>query len=425
MSGAYKFTNGVAGGVTIKPNGKIFDMHWNLPTGGVDGIGVRVGDVLVAVSGKSAASYGLAAYRVAGDRLEGVWAVPGQTGLGTEVLGPPSSFASAPTVAGTEPAAGGGGDAAGFDAAGASVRFAGETYHLENSASAPGKSTSELREYLRSGEDFDHYAKMVSTRLQPLPGTDPAAFTQNLLKTVKKDNPQTETNEIGRTDHSSTVEFLLVTGSDVEYNLWHYFRVPQGVAAVQFVLRNKPPFDTKDKFKAERKAHLDAWLRDVKLLESQVPDALVKTVKAAGANASAKPAEPPAKKAEMSNEELQEKIAADLRVAGGIAGNFLLLMQDGKLNEAAALMSDEGLAKMGVSRKDFLARLQQAQKTDGRVLSFAPDKDKMDFGAEPGGGVYYALEADSKCEKTAAREKLRFLRFPDGKVKMVNYQRTK
>ena len=36
----------------------------------------------------------------------------------------------------------------------------------------------------------------------------------------------------------------------------------------------------------------------------------------------------------------------------------------------------------------------------------------------------FVLVANSKCEKTAAQETLRFFRFPDGKVKLVGYQRT-
>jgi hypothetical protein len=411
LSGFYKFTNGVAGGVTIKPNGKVYDMLWNLPTGSFGGMGIRVGDVLVAVSGQPGKDFGVVAYRAVGNRVEGVWAVPGQTGLGTEIIVPAS--ASAPVAASTK-TAGPSGEAVGFNAAGSDVQFAGETYHLEHNVSAPGQPTAELREYLRPGETFEHYAKMVALRVQDVPGIDPLTFTRNLLQRTKKDYPQAQTNEIEHTGNSATMEFLLVSGSDVEYNLWHYFRTPQGLASVQFVLRNQAPFDTKEKFKAERAAHFDAWVRDVKTLAPQLPDALSKTTQPVKGSTPAKPAAP-------ADDALAAKIQSDLKTAGGIAGNFLELLKANKLNEAASLVADEGLARMKTTRKDFLAQLQQAQRTDGRLLSYAPDRNKVDFGAEAG-GIYFVLVADSKCEKATTRETLRFFRFPDGKIKMVGYQ---
>ncbi len=428
LNGAFKFTNGAPGGVTFTPNGKIYDVLWNLPTGSFGGIAVRVGDVLVAVSGKPGSNFGVAAYRAAGNRLNGVWAVPNQTGLGMEILASSTGPSTNPMSVETASAPGNGDSAAGFSPTGTDVRFAGETYHLQDSVSKPGAPTSELREYLRAGETFDNYAKMVALRLQNPNGSSPLAYTQALLKQVKKDYPGAESREIEHSDAASTVEFLLLAGDQVEYNFWHYFRTPKGIASVQFVLRNHAPFDSKEKFKAEQAAHLDAWLRDAKALAPQVAAALVKTVRPTGAESPAEGAgavpagTATAKKADAQDDALNEKIAADLRTAGGIAGNFLGLLKENKLDEAAALVADEGLTRMGTTRKDFVAKLRRDQQSSGRVITFTPDKDKLDFGAEAG-GVYFVLNADSKCEKGSARETLRFLRFPDGKVRLVGYER--
>ncbi len=247
LNGSYKFKNGYPGGVTIKPNGKNFDMVWKLPSGTFAGIGVRVNDVLVAVSGTNGAGLGVAAYRGVGDHVEGVWTVPGQTLTGTEKL-------------------------------------------VKNSAPLAASSPA------------------------PTPG-------------------------------------------------------------------NSPPI---------------------------------------GGGATAKPGG----KAETSNEELAGKIAADMKVVTGIAGNFLALLAQSKLEEAAALIAEEGLAQMKTTRQEFLAKLRQNQTSDGRMLDFTPNRDKVNFGAEAG-GIFFSLEGDSKCEKIAAHEKMRFFRFPDGKIKMVGYQRVR
>jgi len=88
LNGVYQFTNGTSGNVVIKPNGNVYDMVWNLPTGSYPGVGIRMGDTLVAVSGVTGHLYGVVAYNVTGgERLQGVWTVAGQPGVGTEVLG--------------------------------------------------------------------------------------------------------------------------------------------------------------------------------------------------------------------------------------------------------------------------------------------------------------------------------------------------
>ena len=88
LNGVYKFANGMSGSVTIKPHGDVFNIVWNLPTGTYTGIGIRMGDTLVAISGLAGHLYGVVAYNVGdGERLQGIWTVAGENGVGKEVLG--------------------------------------------------------------------------------------------------------------------------------------------------------------------------------------------------------------------------------------------------------------------------------------------------------------------------------------------------
>jgi hypothetical protein len=115
--------------------------------------------------------------------------------------------------------------------------FDGETYRLANSVSSPGSVNSELREFLLSGETFDSYTKLLGFRLQNGDGKSPAEFARVILQQVASKYPQAQTNEIVSDADSSTIEFLIINGNQVEYDLFHYFRSPQGLASVQFVLR--------------------------------------------------------------------------------------------------------------------------------------------------------------------------------------------
>jgi hypothetical protein len=73
---------------------------------------------------------------------------------------------------------------------------------------------------------------------------------------------------------SSTIEFLIINGNQVAYDLFHYFRSPQGLASVQFVLQNRPPYATEEKFKAEKDAHVQEWVTEVRGLAPKVASIL-------------------------------------------------------------------------------------------------------------------------------------------------------
>lgn len=97
------------------------------------------------------------------------------------------------------------------------------------------------------------------------------------LEQARKDYPKAETREIEHTANSATVEFVIPDGLEPGYNFYHFFQTPEGMASVQFVLRNQSPFNTPEKFKAARAARSEAWARDVKTLVPQVRDVLSKT----------------------------------------------------------------------------------------------------------------------------------------------------
>lgn len=146
---------------------------------------------------------------------------------------------------------------------GRTVQFAGETYELKENKSAPGQVNSELREYLRKGEDWDGYRKMVALRMQNVK-TNAAGLAQSTLKQVLKNHPGSYVKEMEMADDTATILFILVTDAVTEMNLFRYEKSGLGIASAQFVLRNKPPYDTQKKFKAEQEKQWEKWLEDLK-----------------------------------------------------------------------------------------------------------------------------------------------------------------
>jgi hypothetical protein len=73
------------GTVHIAPTGNTYALQWTLPRETYGGLGVRRGNLLVVGWGGRQGA-GVVAYSKAGRKLDGVWAAPGGTQLGTEVL---------------------------------------------------------------------------------------------------------------------------------------------------------------------------------------------------------------------------------------------------------------------------------------------------------------------------------------------------
>ena len=93
LSGAYKLTGAqdaggksYAGNVTIKPMGALYHVTWTLANESYTGVGIKQGDVLVVGWSVGAGAAGVVLYNVNGGKLDGQWAQPGGTAVGTEVL---------------------------------------------------------------------------------------------------------------------------------------------------------------------------------------------------------------------------------------------------------------------------------------------------------------------------------------------------
>ncbi|MGH9901760.1 MAG: hypothetical protein ACRD68_08125, partial [Pyrinomonadaceae bacterium] len=96
LNGVYKITRGTSatggrrysGTMTVKPRGEVYAVRWALARESFDGVGVRQGDVfVVGWGGDGGGGSGVAAYRVKErGTLEGRWATPAGTRLGSESL---------------------------------------------------------------------------------------------------------------------------------------------------------------------------------------------------------------------------------------------------------------------------------------------------------------------------------------------------
>jgi hypothetical protein len=94
LSGTYKVVSskvpggggGYTGTVTITPTGATYSVQWSLSNGSFSGVGIRQGDLLVVGWGEAGKGAGAVSYQVSGGALNGIWATPGGTQLGSETL---------------------------------------------------------------------------------------------------------------------------------------------------------------------------------------------------------------------------------------------------------------------------------------------------------------------------------------------------
>jgi len=165
---------------------------------------------------------------------------------------------------------------------GKTITFDGEEYLLKNNQSSPGQSTSELREYLREGEDWDGYRKMVALRMMSKEiKAEASALANTILEQTKKQYPGSYTKEIFAEPDHAVILYIVVSGENVEFNFWDFRRTPEGYPSVQFVLRNKAPYETAAKFKAEQDARYDTWMADLATLCDRAEKILAATSGAA------------------------------------------------------------------------------------------------------------------------------------------------
>jgi hypothetical protein len=410
-TGAYKFADGTRGSVTMTPGkGGAYRMVWELPSGHFEGVGVRVGNALVAVSGKPGAPLGVAGYRPDGVNLEGVWTMAGMTGTGRETWLKDGGSGNGAT------ASSGVASALSVGKNGTMIHFGGEDYELQHKNSAPGKPTAELREYLKPGEDFDGYRKMVAVRLMASNRGDATELARGTLEQVKKSYPDSYTREISMEPDHAVIVFIVLAGKDAEMNVWDFRQTKAGFPCAQFVLRNKPPFETQEKFKAEQDAHFDQWRAELAQLSTQAETVLAATAGNGNGEVAAK--KPSAK--ENLPPELAEAIGADLKKCGAIGQQFIGFIKAGDTKKAVGLMSDNAF-KQG-SRAEFLSSLDKSLHDLGPLKDFVVDKDATDFGVVDK-DMTFTFQGDAQYEKANMRETLRFIRNRAGEIEFVSYTR--
>jgi hypothetical protein len=395
FEGKLSFSDGTPGSVTFTPkkNG-LFDIVWELQSGRYEGIGLQLGNMLVAASGDVAAGFGVGIYSTKDD-IHGLWATTVTDTPGTEAWSAPGAPVAAAPV----------GD-------GLSVKFAGDTYELKENKSAPGQVNAELREYLRKGETWDNYSKMVALRLQNVKVTA-EALAKSTLEQVQKSHPGSYVKELDLGDDTATIFFIIVKDDDAELNLFRYQKAGAGIASAQFVMRNKPPFNTQAKFKAEQDKEWDQWMADAKSLATSAADIMSVT-----AGKGVVGAAPAASGRSAADQALAKAISADFEKCGAIAQKFMNHLKAGETEKAVALMSERGFRFM--SREKFLLGIQKSNEDLGALKSFKPDKAANDFGVKDG-VMTFTLEADSEYTNAKVRSTLKFIRNDKGEIEFVGY----
>ena len=100
FEGTLTFADGTPGAVTFTPKKDgVFKVVWNLASGSYEGIGLRRGDVLVAASGDLKTGFGIGAYALKGEAIEGQWLMTGMEQAGSEVWTLPADTPTAGTPA--------------------------------------------------------------------------------------------------------------------------------------------------------------------------------------------------------------------------------------------------------------------------------------------------------------------------------------
>ncbi|HEY0077756.1 MAG TPA: hypothetical protein VGB73_03850 [Pyrinomonadaceae bacterium] len=94
LNGTYRIVKGLSangerrysGTVSITPKGEVYSVKWRLTQETYDGVGIRQGNLFIVGWGQAGKGAGVVAYRIAPRALQGRWATPEDTRLGTENL---------------------------------------------------------------------------------------------------------------------------------------------------------------------------------------------------------------------------------------------------------------------------------------------------------------------------------------------------
>lgn len=299
---------------------------------------------------------------------------------------------------------------------GTTVEFGGETYGLRENKSIPGQVNSELREYLRKGEDWDGYRKMVALRMQNVK-TNADGLAKATLEQVQSRHPNSYVKEVSMEGDAATILFILVTGSDAELNLFRYQKAGAGIASAQFVLRNKPPYETQKKFKAEQDGQWDTWIKDLARLGESAA-----ALMAATAGKGVPDTAPMVKQGgEDIPPELVKAVKADMDKCAALARQFMAHLKAGETEKAVGLMSDSAFTQVG--RAQFLQTVEKSNGVFGALKDYRPDKDATGFGVKDG-VMTFLLQADVEYADAKVRETLKFIRNDQGGIELTGYNRT-
>lgn len=135
-----------------------------------------------------------------------------------------------------------------------------------------------------------------------------------------------------------------------------------------------------------------------------------------------KPAKPATDDAE--DPDLAAKISVDLQKCAAVGEYFIEQIKSDDMDSIVGLMDDLAFDEK-TTRDDFRAAMTQSRKVFGKLVSFKPDRKKVDFKAAKGGGMNFTLEGDGTYENGTSHEALTFFK-PQGsdKVVLVGYSRS-
>jgi hypothetical protein len=273
-----------------------------------------------------------------------------------------------------------------------------------------------LREYLRKGENWEGYSKMVALRMENLKVTA-AARAKATLDQVRKAHPDSYVKEVEMKEDTATIFFILVTGADAELSIFRYQKSGAGITSAQFVMRNKSPYDTQKKFKAEQDKKWDKWLEDLATISGNAAELI-----AATAGKGLPETAPAAKKGDDDiPPELVKAIKGDMDKCAAVAQQFMDHLRAGDTEKAVALMSDSAFTK--TSREAFLKSVDQSNRTFGALKDYKPDKSATDFGVKEG-VMTFTFQADAQYANAKVRETLKFIRNDQGGIEFIGYNRT-
>ena len=151
-------------------------------------------------------------------------------------------------------------------AQGLGVSFDGEQFKKKFVATPP--NGDRLLEFVREGETFDNWTKLVAFRYQQLPkeGNDPKTVASGMFKVVKADNPNALVKLFVSTQKSEAIiDFLTWPKNEnyLEFNIFRYAKSADGKAIVSLQFAYRMPHATSANGLKTVKEHRTTWINEV------------------------------------------------------------------------------------------------------------------------------------------------------------------